>query len=70
MSRASDIYRETVSGLPPDEKLRLAALILRDLAAEGEKKGGRVSVVGLINSFPPGRGLKNSADAADYLRAE
>jgi hypothetical protein len=34
---AQELFRETVSALPPKERLRLAALILQDLAqSEGD----------------------------------
>ncbi len=34
MITANDIYASTVRELPPDERLRLAALILNDLAQQ------------------------------------
>ena len=37
MPTADDIYGSTVRNLPPDEQLRLAALILNDLAQASEE---------------------------------
>lgn len=65
-----EIYRSAVSSLSSKEKLELAALILRELAAFGYTPGGQLSAVGLINSFPAGRGFKTSAEADRYLRGE
>lgn len=65
-----EIYHGAVSGLSSEERLELAALILRDLVATGYAPGGRLSAVELINSFPSGRGFKTSAEADRYLRGE
>jgi hypothetical protein len=65
-----EIYRRAVSGLSSEERLELAALILRDLVATGYATGGRLSAVELINSFPAGRGFKSSVEADRCLRGE
>jgi hypothetical protein len=65
-----EIYRSALSSLSPEERLELAALILRELAASGYAPGRRLSAVGLINSFPARRGFKTSAEADRYLRGE
>jgi hypothetical protein len=68
MQSVQEIYRNAVSGLSSEERLELAALILRELTAPAP--GGPLSAVELINSFPAGRGFKTSADADRYLRGE
>lgn len=71
MPSAQEIYHSTVSRLPTEERLRLAALILKDLAAtQASAPEEHLSVVELINSLPAGRGCKNSAEADAYLSAE
>ncbi len=70
MPSAQEVYHSTVSRLPTEERLRLAALILKDLAATQASAPEHLSVVELINSLPAGRGFKNSAEADAYLSAE
>ena len=70
MRSVQEVYRGAVSGLSPEERLELAALILRELVAPSPGLAGRLSAVELINSFPAGRGFKTSADADRYLRGE
>jgi hypothetical protein len=70
MQNAKEIYRNTVSLLSSEERLRLAALILEDLAATRPDGEGKLSVVALIHSFPLGRSFQTSAEADDYLRQE
>lgn len=65
-----EIYCGAVSDLSSEERLELAALILRDLVATGYAPGVRLSAVELINSLPSGRGFKTSAEADRYLRGE
>lgn len=70
MQSVQEIYRNTVSNLSSEERLELAALILKDLAARNPTSKERLSAVELINSFPAGRGFKTSAEADEYLREE
>ncbi len=70
MQNAQEIYRQTISLLPSEEKLQLAALILSDLAAVRPEARERVSVVELVRSLPAGRGFKTSAEADEHLRGE
>jgi hypothetical protein len=69
MSDIQEIYQETISRLPSEERLRLASLILSDLAAT-QQMGEKLSITELIKSFPAGRGSKTSAEADEYLRRE
>ncbi len=69
MPNIQEIYQDTISRLPSDERLRLASLILNDLTA-APPKGERLSVIELLNSLPAGRGCKTSAAADEYLRQE
>ncbi len=70
MPNAKEIYRQSISLLPSEEKLQLAALILNDLAAPDGEARERVSVVELISSLPVGRGFSTPAEADEYLCAE
>jgi hypothetical protein len=70
MQNAQEIYRQTISLLPSEEKLQLAALILSDLAAVRPEAKERVSVVELMGSLPAGRGFRTSAEADNHLRGE
>jgi len=69
MQNAKEIYQNTVSHLPSEERLQLAALILSDLATKpnGESK---LSIVEFIRSLPAGRGFHTSAEADEFLRQE
>ncbi len=51
MPNAKEIYRQSISLLPLEEKLQLAALILNDLAAPDGQSRERVSVVEMISSL-------------------
>ncbi len=70
MQDAKEIYKSTVSHLSSEERLRLAALILDDLAAIRPNGKPKLSAVELINSFPRHRGFKTSSEADAYLRQE
>ncbi len=69
MPNIQEIYQDTISRLPSEERLRLASLILNDLTAALPQEE-KLSVTKLINSFPAGRGFKTSAEADEYLRRE
>lgn len=71
MPDAQEIYRSAVTRLPVEERLRLAALILMELAPPPRDGTEKVlSVVEFINSLPAGRGCKTPAEADEYLRGE
>lgn len=70
MPNAQEIYRQAISLLPAEERLRLAALILSDLAAASQEARERVSVIELVRSLPANRGFRTSAEADEYLREE
>jgi len=70
MQNAQEIYNQTISLLPSEEKLQLAALILSDLAAVRPEARERVSVVELVRSLPASRGFRTSAEADEHLREE
>lgn len=69
MPDVREIYQETISRLPSEERLRLASLILNDLAATHPTEE-KLSITELIKSFSAGRGFKTSAAADEYLRQE
>ena len=69
MQDAEELYSKTVSQLSPNERLRLASLILDGLAEEKEK--ARRSVLDLLDGSSAGRRLlKTPAEADAYLREE
>lgn len=69
MQDADELYSKTVSRLAPNERLRLASLILDGLAQEKEKAGH--SVLDLLDVIPAGgRLLKTPAEVDAYLREE
>ena len=72
MQNASEIYTQSVKPLPSVERLRLATLILEDLAEEqtGNLKNGNVSALGLLESLPNKRLFQSSGEVDEYLREE
>ncbi len=68
MPTVQEIYQDAISHLPSEERLRLAALILNDLAARSRPEP--LSVTKLIESLPVGRGFNTSAEADEDLRRE
>ena len=72
MQNASEIYTQSVKPLPSVERLRLATLILEDLAEEqtGNLKNGNVSALGLLESLPNKRMFQSSGEVDEYLREE
>ncbi|MGH9875110.1 MAG: hypothetical protein ACRD9S_21855 [Pyrinomonadaceae bacterium] len=70
MQSAKEIYQHTVSRLSSEERLQLAALILKDLATTKANGEAKLSVMELINSFPTGRAFQTPAEADEYLRQE
>jgi hypothetical protein len=69
MRDAEELYSKTVSRLSPNERLRLASLILDGLAQEKERVGR--SVLDLLDALPAGgRLLQTPAEADAYLREE
>jgi hypothetical protein len=70
MQDAKEIYQNTVSHLPSEERLQLAALILRDLATTKPNGESKLTIVEFIRSLPAGRGFHTSAEADEFLRQE
>ena len=70
MQNAREIYQNTVSQLPSEERLQLAALILSDLARTNANGDSKLSIVEFIRSLPAGRGFHTSAEADEFLRQE
>jgi hypothetical protein len=69
MQDAEELYSTAVSRLSPNERLRLASLILDGLAQE-KGKASR-SVLDLLDVLPAGGSLlKTPAEADEYLREE
>ena len=69
MPDAEELYSKTVSRLAPNERLRLASLILDGLAHEKEKASR--SVLDLLDVLAAGgRLLKTPAEADAYLLEE
>lgn len=69
MQNAQEIY-STIRNLPSSELLRLAALILDDLAQTTENGNERQYALDLLDKMPGGRIFKTSAEADEYLREE
>ncbi len=70
MQNAKEIYQNTVSHLPSEERLQLAAFILRDLATTKPNGESKLPIVEFIRSLPAGRGFRTSAEADESLRQE
>jgi hypothetical protein len=70
MQNAKEIYENTVSHLPSEERLQLAALILRDLATTKPNGEGKLTIVEFIRSLPAGRGFQTSGATDEFLRQE
>ncbi len=72
MHDAREIYMNAVVGLPSSERLRLAALILSELAQEGESPASitQCAALELLDDLPGKRLFKNAAEADAYLDAE
>lgn len=70
MQNAQEIYTSSVSQLPRDERLRLAAMILTELTHSETDVKPRQSIRQMIQEMPAGRLFKNSAEADEYLETE
>ena len=70
MQNAKEIYQNTVSHLPSEERLQLAALILSDLTTTKPNGESKLSIVEFIRSLPAGRCFQTSAEADEFLRQE
>lgn len=68
MQDAQELYRKTVSQLPPEERLRLAALILSELTEQ--PSDANHSALSLLDKMPVGRLFKTSEETDEYLREE
>jgi len=69
MQNAQEIYA-TIRHLPLSERLRLAALILDDLAQAAESAPVRRPALDLLDELPGGCLFQTSAEADEYLREE
>ena len=70
MQDAQTIYQQTVRPLPSGEKLRLATLILQDLAEANGKAEREVSALDLLENLPTQRVFNSSREVDEYLKAE
>ncbi len=70
MQNAQEVYSSSVSQLPPDERLLLAAMILNDLTFSESTTEPRQSVRQMIMEMPAGRLFKTSVEADEYLEGE
>ena len=67
MQNAQTIYRQTISPLPDDEKLRLATIILQNLSAETEKSA---SAFDFLENLQVERAFQNAEAVERHLKAE
>lgn len=70
MQSANEIYAHTVSRLPLSERLRLAALILNELAHEQEIALPPRSALDLLDDLHGATLFKTSVEADEYLLEE
>lgn len=70
MQSANELYVNAVSQLPSSERLRLAALILSELAQEQETMVTPRPALDLLDRLPATRLFKTSTEADEYLREE
>lgn len=71
MATVQEIYRESVRPLSAAERLRLAALILDDLADLQEPSKPRRTMAEIISSLPPGpRGCPTWEEYENVLAEE
>jgi hypothetical protein len=68
MQDAQELYRKTVSQLPPEERLRLAALILSELTEQTSDT--HHTALALLDEMPEGRLFQTSSEADEHLREE
>lgn len=70
MQNAQELYTTSISQLPPTERLRLAAIILNELARVESTTSPRQSIREMLREMPAGRLFKSSAEADEYLEME
>ena len=70
MQNAQELYTISISQMPPDERLRLAAMILAELTHTEIESKPRQSVRQMIQEMPAGRLFNSSAEADEYLEQE
>ena len=71
MQDAKEIYENEVSRLPSSERLRLAAIILNELARDPESSAMTPhAALELLEAMPGSRLFKSSAEADEYLSKE
>ncbi len=69
MQNAQSIYQQDIIRLPNSEKLRLASLILQNLADEnGTKK--QTSALDLLENLPAARSFNSAFEVDEYLKSE
>jgi len=69
MQNAQNIYYQAIAGLPSDEKLRLAAMILQDLTDENGMSE-QTSALEFLENLPQEK-IFNSAEEVDrHLKTE
>jgi hypothetical protein len=69
VSDVQEIYQSSIRRLPADARLRLAALILHDLADEKAAPSRRFALE-ILDELPGGQLFKTPEEADAYLRQE
>jgi hypothetical protein len=70
MTEVQEIYTNSIRHLPSGEKLRLAVLILNDLAEMEDSASQRRYALEILEGLPGGQLFKTSVEADAYLREE
>jgi hypothetical protein len=70
MQTAQDLYSTTVFSMPPSERLRLAAMILNELAQAETSNESRQSIRQMLSEMPAARLFKTAAEVDAYLERE
>ncbi len=70
MQNVQELYSTSISQMPASEKLKLAAMILTNLANVAPKSEQRQSVRQMVREMPAGRLFKTSTEADEYLEQE
>ena len=70
MQNVQELYTTAISQMPPSERLKLAAMILTNLANIETKSEQHQSVRQMVREMPVGRLFKTSTEADEYLEQE
>ena len=70
MQNVQEFYATSISQMPPNEKLKLAAMILTNLTNGETNNEQRQSVKQMVREMPAGRLFKTSAEADEHLEQE